>query len=95
MNKLISYLNNTQNGHSYTILILVAENNYRSELFRDFSHSIGYALERTPVRDKHANGVAKRSVGIITAKTNVAMLTPDIQVPPMFWDYRFQNIDLL
>ena len=63
---------------------LDAENNYRSELFRDFSHSIGYALERTAVRDKHANSVAERSVGIITVKTNVAMLTPDTQVPPMF-----------
>ena len=66
---------------------LDAENKYRSELFRDFSHSTGYALERTSVRDKHANDVAERSVGIITAKTNVAMLTPDTQVPPMFWDY--------
>ena len=69
---------------------LDAERSYRSEEFRDYCHSIGYALERTPVRDKHANGVAERTVGLITAKTNVAMFSPDTPVPHTFWDYAMQ-----
>jgi hypothetical protein len=45
--------------------------------------SIGYNLERTPVRDKHANGVAERTV----AKTNVAMMSPNPTVPQSYWDF--------
>ena len=56
---------------------LDSESNYRSEEFLAFTSSIGYNLERTPVRDKHANGEAERTVGLISAKTNVAMMAPN------------------
>jgi hypothetical protein len=52
------------------------ERNYRSEAFLKITASFGYRLERTPERDKHANGVAERTVGIIAVKTNIAMLNP-------------------
>ena len=63
------------------------ENNYRSFEFLAFASSKGYSLERTPARDKHAGGVSERAIGIITAKTNVAMLSPDVPVPQSFWDF--------
>jgi hypothetical protein len=50
-----------------------------------FTASFGYRLERTPERDKHANGVAERTVGIIAVKTNIAMLNPFPSVPK-YWD---------
>ena len=62
------------------------EKNYRSYEFLAFASSQGYSLERTPSRDKHAGGVAERAVGVIVAKTNVAMLSPDNQVPQSYWD---------
>ena len=62
------------------------ERNYRSNEFSGFVSSKGYQLERTPPRDKHAGGVAERAVGVIVAKTNVAMLSPDNPVPQIYWD---------
>jgi hypothetical protein len=66
---------------------LDAESNYRSIEFLTFASSIGYTLERTPVRDKHAGGIAERAVGVISAKTNIAMMAPVPHVPNSFWDY--------
>ena len=66
---------------------LDSESNYRSEEFLAFTSSIGYNLERTPVRDKHANGVAERTVGLISAKTNVAMMAPNPHAPQSYWDF--------
>lgn len=66
---------------------LDAESNYRSIEFLTFVSSIGYVLEHTPVRDKHAGGIAERAVGIISAKTNVAMMAPTPRVPQPYWDY--------
>ena len=43
-------------------------------------------LERSPPRHKHANGVAERSVGLATSKTNTAMLAPNPPVPQRYWD---------
>ena len=63
-----------------------AESNYRSTEFLHCTATYSYKLERTPPRDKHANGIAERSVGLVTLKTNVAMLTPSPPVPPCFWD---------
>ena len=63
-----------------------AENNYRSHEFHDVLSAFGYRHERTPARDKHANGVAERSVGVIAVKTNIAMLAPSPPVPQIFWD---------
>ena len=65
------------------------ERNYRSNKFSAFVSSKGYQLERTPSRDKHAGGVAERAVGLIVAKTNVAMLSPDNPVPQIYWDLVF------
>ena len=66
---------------------LDSESNYRSEEFLAFTSSIGYNLERTPVRDKHANGIAERTAGLISAKTNVAMMSPTPRVPQSYWDF--------
>jgi hypothetical protein len=51
-----------------------------------FTASFGYRLERTPERDKHANGVAERTVGITAVKTNIAMLNPFPSVSAKYWD---------
>ena len=69
------------------LIRLDSESNYRSEEFFAFTSSIGYNLERTPVRDKHANGIAERTVGLISAKTNVAMMSPTPRVPQSYWDF--------
>jgi hypothetical protein len=66
---------------------LDSESNYRSVEFLAFTSSIGYNLERTPVRDKHAGGVAERTVGLISAKTNIAMMSPTPRTPQSYWDY--------
>ena len=66
---------------------LDSESSYKSIEFLTFASSIGYILEHTPVRDKHAGGIAERAVGVISAKTNVAMMAPVPPVPQPFWDY--------
>ena len=43
----------------------------------------GYKIEVSPPRDKHGGGIAERMVGIVTAKTNNAML--ENRAPPSFW----------
>ena len=63
-----------------------AATNYRSTEFQEIAHHFGYRLEHTPPRDKHAGGVAERTVGLITLKANVAMLAPTQPVPISFWD---------
>jgi hypothetical protein len=45
----------------------------------------GYQVEATPPRDKHANGIAERAIGIISAKTNLHMPAPIPQVPNKYW----------
>ena len=62
------------------------ERNYRSEVFLEVAASFGYRLERTPERDKHANGVAERTVGVIALKANIAMLNPFPFEPSKYWD---------
>jgi hypothetical protein len=61
------------------------ENNYRSEAFKQTASAFGYRIEPTAPRDKHANGIAERSVGVIDVKTNIAMLNPDPSVPGCYW----------
>jgi hypothetical protein len=58
------------------------ERNYISETFRRHMFTFGYRIEKTAPRDKHANGIAERQVGTITAKANIAMLAPSPRVPP-------------
>ena len=79
-----SYLHDTDTRR---FIRLDAESSYRSMEFLAFASSLGYKLERTPVRDKHAGGIAERSVGVIVSKTNVAMLSANTPVPKTFWDF--------
>jgi hypothetical protein len=57
------------------------EPSYMSRTFRN-----GYEVERTPPRDKHANGIAERTDGIVIAKANVALLAPVARAPQRYWD---------
>jgi hypothetical protein len=66
------------------------ELSYRSTLFMQHASKYGYRIEPTPARDKHANGVAERTVGAIASKTNLAMLAPSPPVPNKFWDLCFE-----
>ena len=50
------------------------ETKYQSEDFKEYCHSLGYRIEASPTRDKHAHGVAERSVGNIVTKANIAMM---------------------
>ena len=62
------------------------ESNYNSKEFLSCVAKFGYMLERSPPRDKHANGIAERSVGLATSKANTAMLAPKPPVPQRYWD---------
>ena len=50
------------------------ETGYQSEDFKEYCHSLGYRIETSPTRDKHAHGVAERFVGNIVTKANIAMM---------------------
>jgi hypothetical protein len=52
------------------------ELSYRSTLFMQHASKYGYRIEPTPTRDKHANGVAERTIAAIASKTTLAMLDP-------------------
>ena len=60
------------------------EKNYMSQEFLELLHDFGYEREETPPRDKHANGRAERTVGVIEVKTKTTML--HASVPQAFWD---------
>jgi hypothetical protein len=66
------------------------ELSYRSTLFMQCASEYGYRIEPTPPRDKHANGIAERTVGIISAKTNLHMLAPSPRVPNKYWCLRME-----
>jgi Reverse transcriptase (RNA-dependent DNA polymerase) len=61
------------------------ENNYKSEEFLRLMAQYKYYIEHSPTRDKHAQGLAERSIGIIATKTNIAMLAPTPAVPLKYW----------
>lgn len=63
-----------------------AESNYRSQEFTSFLANRFYKIEKTPSRDKHAGGIAERTVGILSEKTNVAMISPVPPVPDKYWE---------
>ena len=63
-----------------------AEASYRSQEFTSFLASRFYKIEMTPSRDKHAGGIAERTVGILSLKTNIAMISPIPNVPNKFWE---------
>ena len=50
------------------------EADYQSAEFAEYSHNLSYRIETSPTHDKHAHGIAERSVGKIVTKANVAML---------------------
>ena len=59
---------------------------YKSAEFREFYHTLGYRIESSPTRDKHAHRVAERSVGDIFTKANIAMLgNMNHPCPQIFW----------
>ena len=62
------------------------ESNYNSQQFLDCLSEFNYEVERSPPRDKHANGIAERTVGLVTQKANTAMMAPDPPVPKRYWD---------
>ena len=66
------------------------EPSYMSRQFLACLASHNYEIERTAPRDKHANGIAERTVGIITAKANVALLAPTPRAPQRYWDLAIQ-----
>ena len=67
-----------------------AEKSYRSAEFLQCLHTFGYRLEPTPPRDKHANGVAERAVGVLSMKCNIIMHPLGMTVPQKFWDLAFE-----
>jgi hypothetical protein len=62
------------------------EPSYMSRTFLECMARHGYEVERTPPRDKHANGIAERTVGIVIAKANVALLALVPRAPQRYWD---------
>ena len=60
-----------------------SESSYKSAEIRTFFSDIGYKIEHTPPRDKHAGGIAERTVGLLTGKTNTAMM--ENMAPKSMW----------
>ena len=58
------------------------ETGYRSNTMLRFMADHRYQIELTPRRDKHAVGIAERTVGIITAKKTTLCWSG---APPSFW----------
>ena len=67
-----------------------AEKSYRSAEFLQYLHNFGYRLEQTLPRDKHANGIAERAVGVLSMKCNITMQPLGMTVPQKFWDLAFE-----
>lgn len=63
-----------------------SEANYRSQEFVTFLKDKGYGIEMTPPRDKHAGGIAERTIGVLAEKTNVAMQTSSTKIPDKYWE---------
>jgi hypothetical protein len=74
-----------QQHHTDRLFRLDPENNYCSEAFKQTASAFGYHIEPTAPCDKHANGIAERSVGINAVKTNIAKLNLEPSVPGRYW----------
>ena len=62
------------------------EAGYQSAEFAEYCHSLSYRIETSPTRDKHAHGIAERSVGNFVTKASVAMLgNSNNPCPQQFW----------
>ena len=64
-----------------------SEGGYHTPEMVSLLSAYSYGIEKTPPRDKHAGGIAERSVLLMENMTNVAMLAPVPPVPRSFWDY--------
>ena len=63
------------NGTAIDRMIKVdIETGSQSEDFKEYCYSLGYRIETSPTRDKHAHSVAERSVGNIVTKANISMM---------------------
>ena len=60
-----------------------SESSYKSAEIRTFFSDLGYKIEHTPPTDKHAGGIAERTVGLLTGKTNTAMM--ENMAPKSMW----------
>ena len=60
-----------------------SKTSYKSAEIRTFFSDIGYKIEHTSPRDKHAGGIAERTVGLLTGKTNTAMM--EKMAPKSMW----------
>ena len=67
-----------------------AERSYRSAEFLQCLYNFGYRLEPIPPRDKHANGVAERAVGVLSMKCNITMQPLGLRMPQKYWDLAFE-----
>jgi hypothetical protein len=67
------------------------EPSYRSTEFVACLSSFEYAVEGTPPRDKHAGGIAERSIGLIISKVNVSLFSAKPKkAPGAVWDLAIQ-----
>jgi hypothetical protein len=72
------------------------EPSYRSTEFVACLSSYGYAVEGTPPRDKHAGGIAERSIGLIISKANVSLFSAKPKkAPGAVWDFAIQYACML
>ena len=65
---------------------ILQESNYRSHDFIKFFADQFYTVEEAPSWNKHAGGIAKRTVGLLTEKTIIALLTAIPPVPDKYWE---------
>ena len=72
-----------QSGPNSRFLRMDSERCYQAKETLYFISSLGYKIESTPPRDKHAGGVAERTVGLVTSKTNTAMQFS--KAPQSYW----------
>ena len=70
-------------SHGSRFIRMDSERGYQARETKHFIASLGYQMEVTPPRDKHAGGIAERTIGLVTSKANAAMLHG--RVPPSFW----------
>ena len=67
------------------------ETGYQSEDFKEYCHSLGYRIEISPTRDKHAHDIAERSVGNIVTKASIAMMgNINNPCPQTYWPEAIQ-----
>ena len=80
-----SYLEWKPNGSVVDRKIKVdMEAGYQSAEFAEYCHSLSYRIKTSSTRDKHAHGIAERSVGNIVNKATVAVNINN-PCPQQFW----------